>query len=460
MLIALLFACHVPGLAIDDGDSGQQDTDTSPIDTDTDPIEGFDLSLDSDVVTMIRASWEDPGSTEAWVEYRIDGGDWLSAPSTGPGEAVILGVPASTEVTARAALVLGGTERRTEDLSITTGTLPSSLLVPDVRVYEPSLALDADWAMIVVAGGSYTFGPPYWIEIFDRQGQIVWYKRVPDSMLTFYPSVSMDGTHIWHESEDIFGVGHAKPSVTRQTLDGRWSVQQSVPNLGQAIAEGPDGSFYFETRSGSSYQLSRLHPDGTVSTEWDCGQWFRAHGLDHRYCPMNTCNWDPVRDTVLVSQFYTDTVFEIDLATGQPIRQMGQLQQGDPWSFDPPESMFVYQHDPYWTSAGTLLVSTHVQGQSGVQVAAEYEVDDATKTLHRIWSYQSSDLWATQLGEARRLPNGNTILGYGQDGAVREVTSAGEVAWEASWPRDSQGYRVIGHLSLIQDLYALNQGPE
>jgi hypothetical protein len=312
----------------------------------------------------------------------------------------------------------------------------------------------------VVAVGDYTFGPPYWIEIIDRQGRIVWYKKVPDNMMTFYPTVSFDGTHIWYEAENIFGVGSAQPSVTRQTLDGRWSVQLPVPGLGQAIAEGPDGSFFFETRTGGANLLSRLDPDGTVSTAWDCGQWFRAHGIYPAYCAMNTCNWDPTRNTVLVSQFYTSTVFEIDIATGQPIRQMGQLQLGEPWSFDPVESLFDYQHNPYWTADGTILVSTHVPDRWGVQVAGEYVPDDETRTLRRVWSYQSSDLWATQLGEAVRLPNGNTVLGYGQDGAVREVTPQGAVAWQANWARDYSGYRVIGHFTAIPDLYALNAGPE
>jgi hypothetical protein len=72
--------------------------------------------------------------------------------------------------------------------------------------------------------------------------------------------------------------------------------------------------------------------------------------------------------------------------------------------------------------------------------------------------HQSTDRWATQAGEALRLPNGNTVFGYGQDGAVREVTPDDEVAFEVAWPKDGSGYRAIGHFSVIDDLYALNQG--
>jgi hypothetical protein len=69
----------------------------------------------------------------------------------------------------------------------------------------------------------------------------------------------------------------------------------------------------------------------------------------------------------------------------------------------------------------------------------------------------STDIWAEQVGEARRLPNGNTMQGYGQNGAVREVTSDGEIVWHVSWVTPPS-QRTVGHLSLIEDLYALNVG--
>ncbi len=476
MLLLLLAACHLASVPSPPGDSPGPDTgptddtswpddtappdDTSgPDDTAVAPLDGFTLTLDADIVTLIHATWDDPGTSRAWVEYRFSGGPWREAPSIATGTAVILGVPAETEVEARARATAGGDSWISETATITTGVLPRSLLAPTISSYREELAYDADYAMIVVSSGSYTYAPPYWIEILDRSGRIVWYHRIPEDMMGFYPTVARDGTHIWFEAENIFGMGSGRPSVTRRTLDGHWSVTLPVPSLGEAIAEGPDGSFYFETRKGSTIELSRLDPDGSISQEWDCSAWFRAHRLYPEYCAMNTCNWDETRNTVLVSQFYTDTVFEIDLDTGQPVRQMGQLTVGDPWTFAPVDSMFAYQHNPYWTDTGTLLVSTHVVGRHGVQVAAEYELDDTTQTIRRVWAYQSTDMWATQVGEAIRLPNGNTTQGYGQDGAVREVTPDGTVVWQAVWPRDGSGYRVVGHLSLLPDLYALNRGP-
>ena len=418
------------------------------------------LSIDEEVVTVVHASWEEVEADETWVEYRFEGEDWLSAPAIGPGEAVLLGIPPEMAVEARGVIRVGTQTLAGESAGITTGSLPSDLLLPSVDLWDPSIASEAPYAMISVAGGSFTFEGPYWIEIFDRQGRVVWYHEVADSMMVFYPSVALDGTHIWYDADNVFGFAKDSAHLMRRTLDGRWSQRTEAADMGQAAGEGPDGSFFYERRQGGQSALVQVSAEGTQATIWDCAAWMKEHGQPLHDCYMNTTNWSEATGTVLTSMFESDTVFEIDLESGEPLRQLGQIQVGEPYAFDPPDSMFSYQHFPTWTAAGTLLVSTHQKGVSGLQVAAEYEVDDETQTLHLIWSYESTDMWATQVGEALRLENGNTVQGYGQDGGVREVTATGEIAWQATWPKDKEGYRVVGHLSLIEDLYSLNRGPD
>lgn len=443
------------------GDSGETGETGDSQDTAPDPaVDDFTLTVDGDVVTVLHATWTDPGATDAWVEYRFETEEWLRAPLVDAASAVLLGIPAETPVEARAALVVDGDTIYSNTATTATGSLPRDLLVPSIDAYDPAIAYDADYAMISIAAGDYTYSGPYWIEIFDRQGRIVWYRETPDNMFTFYPTVSWDGTHIWFEGSDIFGLGTDDPYVQRMTLDGRWSTRMDVPGMGQAIGEGPDGSFFFERRSRDSARLDQLDASGNVTPIWDCGAWMAERGHRSSECEMNTTNWSEAHNSVIASMFIANTAFEIDLASGEPIRQMGQLTVGEPYSFDPAESMFDYQHNVYWTDAGTILASTHVQRRSGVQVAAEYEVDDETMTLTRVWSYVSTDMWATQVGEAIRLPNGNTTQGYGQDGGVREVTTDGQIAWQATWEKDDYGYRVVGHCTLIPDLYALNVGWE
>ena len=437
------------------GETGKETGETGNDDTGGSPAPKLTLSLDPSVTTMVHAVWTE-SKDDASLEYRFEGKTWLPAPAIEPGEGVILGIPAQTDVEVRVVETVGDSVVYSDVETIETGTLPPNMTLPDVPFYDPTIAYDAQYAMISFAQGAGGYGPPWWIQILDREGRVVWWHRVEDSLMSFYPSVALDGTHIWFDAEDIFGTGTGHPFVQRQTLDGRWKVKLEVDAMGEAIAEGPDDSWYYEYRTGwgasDTVALAHLAPDGTRDMIWDCSA---VYGSET--CFMNTCNWSEEHGTVLASMFFSDTVFEVDVATGEVIRQMGQLTSGDPYAFDPTDSMFAYQHNPYWLDTGNLLVSTHIVGVDGTQVAAEYSVDDSTQTLTRVWSYVSTDIWAQQMGEAIRLPNGNTMQGYGQNGAAREVTPDGEIAWEVYWVTPP-AQRSVGHLTLIEDLYALNVG--
>ena len=149
------------------------------------------------------------------------------------------------------------------------------------------------------------------------------------------------------------------------------------------------------------------------------------------------------------------TVLEVDLQDGAIVRQWGALEGS--WSFDPPEAGFDWQHYPNFTDSGSLLVSTHVPGEEGQQRAREYNLHGKSETLVEIWSYgEGMSDYAEYAGEAIRLDNGNTLINYGSGGVLREVTAGAEVSWELIWPESL----LLGHNTLLDDLYALNEGPQ
>ena len=99
-----------------------------------------------------------------------------------------------------------------------------------------------------------------------------------------------------------------------------------------------------------------------------------------------------------------------------------------------------------------MLVSTHVPGFQGQQRAREYTLDEENQTLVEIWSYGDEvPHYAIYAGEALRLDNGNTLINYGSEGALREVTHELRTAWQVDWDSDY----LLGHMTLIDDLYAL-----
>jgi hypothetical protein len=470
MLLTAFFACApIPSGASDTqpfftADSSPQDTgvDTDTGDTGTSltwPIT-LTLTVDDDVATMVRARWTlvETGK-RTWVEFRFDDGDWMSTPSQtatlGQHETVLLGIPAEADVDARLVVETDEPDVR-DEASIKTGQLPSEVPEPILIDWDETRTLDANWILATVDSSNNAFQGPYFVEIFDRLGRVVWYHEVPDELAAFYNGVALDGTHLWFDASAYFdgsddGDG---PRFTRMTLDGRYFEEIAAPLYHLGVDEMADGSFVYGAIEGGEYSVNVVAPDGDDDLVWSCSDFMASIGVtDGSACAANTVVWDAARNTAFYSMFVSNTVMEIDIDDGSVLKQFGQLTEGDPWTIDPIEAMVVYQHYVNWTADGTILASTHLLGEVNVQAANEYAVDEATQTLQLVWQYKTSDRYATHTGEAHRLANGNTFIGYGTGGALREMAEQ-DVVWEVEW-----GLHHLGHAEPVASLYDLNRGP-
>lgn len=127
-------------------------------------------------------------------------------------------------------------------------------------------------------------------------------------------------------------------------------------------------------------------------------------------------NWNPLNDTVPMSFPYLNTVLEIDRGTGAILGRYG-------------------------------------------------DVDIAGKTLKEKWIYREGDEYAMYMGEAHKVQNGNgnVLANYGTGGVIKEMAPNKQTAWCVKWDApfsDDQNNKMVGHCTLLDDLYALNRGPE
>lgn len=486
-LLTLLLACDpvVPKLD-DSAGTPDTDTDTDPApdtDTDTDTVPdtdtdtGGDSATDTDtyeqppeeviadravsvhpeVATILVARWTQLYAAEsAWLSWTLDGTDHASpaAPlDVGPAEEVVLGLPAGTTVPLTLHLVFGGVERTVALGDGTTGALPANLVLPTLTTADPATMRPEPWLLASVDVGTYDFFGPCYVVILDAQARVVWYRAVSGSRLTLFPRVSATGGYLSWDATTYYTYGDVHPSVTRATIDLVMEEETVIDNMGLGYWEMDDGSFLFdEYEDAYHYYLSRQYPDGTRERIWACADWMASYSTGYWACAPNTVLYEPGRGTVLWSMFQTSTVAEVDLATGTLVREFGQYPGG--FAFDPESANFSLQHWPNWTADGTLIVSTHVPGQPGVQYAREFVVDDATQTLQQVWSYTpAAGHYADYAGQVTRLANGNALWSLGTAGVLHEATADGEVAWEASW-----GGHLTGNLTPIADLYALRAG--
>jgi hypothetical protein len=83
--------------------------------------------------------------------------------------------------------------------------------------------------------------------------------------------------------------------------------------------------------------------------------------------------------------------------------------------------------------------------------------------LTEVWRYTEGPEWPRSKGMAMRLPGGNTLANYGSGGVIREITPDKQTAFYVKFdvPQGNDAYnKLVGHNVLIDDLYALNGGPQ
>ena len=175
---------------------------------------------------------------------------------------------------------------------------------------------------------------------------------------------------------------------------------------------------------GSTTELFNVwdHEDPTRHDQWHAA--FYEQGFDWTHA--NGVHYSAERDSYLLSLGHLDAIYEIDRATGAPLRRISTdwVQRNN--------TAFTFQHDPHWTDDGTLMMMSYTDNVS--PVAIEYTVNTEQEKLVEIWSDVSDQDGLTMLGQARRLPDGNILINYGGAGIIREITPAGEVVWELSSP--------------------------
>jgi hypothetical protein len=203
-------------------------------------------------------------------------------------------------------------------------------------------------------------------------------------------------------------------------------ARELAPEIARRVRGGRAGSEYEGGRMNADYLLE-VTTDGKVVWEWHVAdhldpekdhiageqdardEWTHANGLSE----MPDGN-------ILLSCRNTSIVMMINRRTGEIY-----------WKLGPPP--LSGQHAPYLLDNGHVLLFDN--GPHRLDETFPYsrvlEIDPATKTI--AWKFQESlpqNFFSDRISNARRLPNGNTLINEGVFGRFFEVTTDGSVVWE------------------------------
>jgi len=414
----------------------------------SDHVTGVTATIHDDLGSVVVVSWEQLQDERGWVEYSFDAGEWLTSPqlewASGDQEQVLLGIPYGADVSLRLVNDLEAGPTTSAEVSISTDRLPGSIPTPTV-ISADSSRYDPDTPFLLV-------GLWDWTVVLDRQGRVVWALETPAWRGTLQPQPSHDLSTLLIDHGSFWAIfdGGEASQVIRVTMDGTVLQTYDTPGLHHPFTEIADGSIVWAALDGGNETLEKLTPEGQQQRIASCHALLGSYG-DKGYCGSNTIRWRESTDSFLYSLYSHDTIFEVDHSTGQALRSFGH--HDDAWDFDPPSSAFWWQHGGHYTEAGTLLTSSYRDEDDDELVVREYELDEDTHTLKAIWSYgQGEAVHAETMGEAHRLPGGNTLHNYGSAVRLREVTPEGEVVWDLDW--EGNGLDEVGRSTPLEDLYA------
>ncbi len=463
LLLTSLVALVATGCSSGDGsDSAGVDAGdgTTVVDASTDHVDIFsDLkaAIHDEFGSIVVVSWEQHKPARGRVEYLFDDREWLTSPTrdrqSGPAEELLLGIPYATKIQLRLILDESDETHTSDTLRIKTDALPPfmfpkwKLLTADEDSYDADLPYFLYSVTMDMGGGAF-------VGILDRRARIVWLHRTPNFRATMQPQPSYDGSDLLIDHNSYWSVmmdQGASSKVVRMKIDGTILAKYDTPGLHHPFIEIPDGSILWAAADGDNETVERLSPAGKQTMVFSCDQVSGdLEGED--YCSSNTIRWNEPTGTFLYSLYSHETILEIDPESSKAIRVFGH--QDSAYAFDPTDAGFWWQHGGHYTEAGTLLTSSHRGNGDEVLVVREYEIDHDARTLRLIWSFgEGEDVRGEYMGEAHRLPNGNTLHNYGSTPRMREVTPEGDVVWDVATD-GIQGKWELGRTTPLVDLYS------
>lgn len=363
------------------------------------------------------------------------------------------GTPYALEVMAKGPGGMGRSER----LHVTTGPLPT-----DLPRYVAS-GTDPSPGYVVFAAGGYGVA-------IDNTGRVVWYVRLADpATLNFQPQP----TGRYYTRPIASDPANPAPWVE---IDPLGRVTRSLgcahgllPRFHDLIAL-PDGSYWLmcdETRTmdlSATGGAASARVTGTVVQhvsgagellfEWSPFEHFAITDLDSASRAGPSVNWThgnalalDAEGHLVVSFRSLSEVTRIDTGTGAVLWRMGGLR--NEFAFDVAAPPFRGQHGVRLASGGQLLLLDNLGHPAGSR-GERYVVEPATRTARLAGSYAPSVPAVASLGGTTQyLPNGHTLIAFGNGGRLEEYDRAGRMVWRIE---GEAGY--VFRAQRIRSLYA------
>lgn len=302
--------------------------------------------------------------------------------------------------------------------------------------------------------------------VLDKQGSIL-YAQTSDShvILDFKPH--SNGRYTYFDS----------PTSTFVVLDSNMNVTDTLRAAngydmdGHDFRYNADGSYYVIALHYFKKDMRPVFPGAdsnatvidNVVQEFDkennlIWEW---RGLDHYqltdieneslsgpivdYCHMNAIEID-TDGNLLLSCRHMDEITKVNRQSGEIMWRWGGKHNEFTFRFD--TTGFSHQHAIRYVPTGTYTLfdnGNYHQHSATFSRAVEYKLDQVNKVASQVWEFRHQPLtYGYAMGYVQRLPNGNTLIGWGAcaNVAVTEVGPFNRTVFEMSMDSGNYSYRA------------------
>jgi hypothetical protein len=399
--------------------------------------------------------------TSAQIVYTLDnaGASVLNQGGTAPVDltkanyrTLLLGLKPSSTYSFHVEATASGTTCKSEDKTLTTGTLSGA---PKVTRTATNASAQAKGFIIACPGvngmGSSGGTQAY---IIDADGTVVWTASAPASCSR--ARMDYEGNNMWMMALNVMNSGG---EMRYLSMDGL-TAQNNVSGLSKShhdftVLEGGVIATMVWSGSGSDPEsdLVERSGSGTVKTVFHIGSNLYKGGQSVLGGGSNTyhCNailYHESDDSYTIGD-RNPNLFVKATHTGSPVWQFGGNCSGAP----APKCVsgsWTSNHGHQLFDDGTFLFFNNgtFNSSSTPSYAYEYKLSTSgTMTATQVKGYKSSsNSHSDSLGDVQRLPNGNTLVTFSNNGLIQEV--------DASWNLvQSLSMGSVGYTDWRETLY-------
>lgn len=329
--------------------------------------------------------------------------------------------------------------------SLAVGQVPDFLPPLTVLDSQPS-KVQPGWTLFNLTNSYAKL--PLVVAIFDENGRYRWYHRraVTDTgadtdTRTLPEGILVGGTH-----------GHVLPALIDWQGNVVW--ERKIFMHHDLRPFGDQGLLLYLT---DTWACGLEHPSGAVVAwdplpdkklwKWNLCDHFLPKSIDSDWSHLNAAALPPDDSYMLVSSRNQDAIFKVSLPDGKVLWKLGGQSGGD--FIVAPEDSFLRQHDPEIQPDGSILLFDNgLAEKREYSRALQLALDETSMTVTRVFEYRHDpDIFSPVWGDADRLPNGNTLILFGQRDQKRqtrfiEVTPEGQKVSDIALPPSWGAYRA------------------